>query len=622
VGLALSFAGDTLLEALGVHDYLEKKFSFMPDEYTDVARAVRSLVNDYLVVAGGVELAARDDESLKAVGAKDPDAARKALARAVEAKRPLLADKERDVMGAFSNAYAEAKTGHAGLEELDSLRDQFLTAYHAVHQGGDAANEPIHYYAGGPGEESEEPVGADIPTGSTYGQPVSKKELKEFFEGIDATLSIDGMSEQEVAAMPQWSKLDEAIHELEGLLYVPGSPVDWKAVNETESHVTLMLHNAHYRLAPKDAGFRHEPLASSGAATAAYKKELQERESKFDVLHQRLLDAAAGIELAIPPPPGMETQVPGQGEGGAPPAPPVGADIPTGSGVPAPQYGDVDAAPVATEVLQQAKASLERFDATLDAMPPLPYGAKPDEINKDATMAANYGRSIEGDAAFKDALFKLKAVQGAMVLLGERAQRVAGQDRALTADVGDLRTKVRAAIKRRLFKGYRFPDEVDTLVTKTKEVQAKSAAVKLGEAPSTKPLTPSEEAAAAESKDTASLGTISNRLQKIPNFHVGGPSTVVTGVSRVVGSVVTGNIEPDENVLVGVIESDPIPIARDNQLKIPSAKVLPLNPAAIARLGPGVTSVPIYNLEPITTEDLDLADSSPETPETSETPSP
>jgi glyoxylase-like metal-dependent hydrolase (beta-lactamase superfamily II) len=75
-GLAVMLLGDSVLEWLGVHDWLAKKFAFMPDEVIEVQTDLDKLIGKYNVIVGAIELAALKDESLKELGADDPAALR------------------------------------------------------------------------------------------------------------------------------------------------------------------------------------------------------------------------------------------------------------------------------------------------------------------------------------------------------------------------------------------------------------------------------------------------------------------------------------------------------------------------------------------------------------------
>lgn len=97
--------------------------------------------------------------------------------------------------------------------------------------------------------------------------------------------------------MPQWSRLDEALGELEALLR--GASPDAKDVREKQAEVLQMLRNARYRVDPAAAGLRSQPLLPDQApGRAAYMEKLGAAEARLARAQAALLPGVPAAAFA------------------------------------------------------------------------------------------------------------------------------------------------------------------------------------------------------------------------------------------------------------------------------------------------------------------------------------
>ena len=260
-GFGLQFAVDPFLEWVGLYDWLERKYDFLPDDVARSRQEIKKLMKEYTVLIGLLELADRPtpNEPLKTK-----------IAEEVHDYREKVTAKERDLLKAFGGGYDEAKTAWAGLPELDIMREQFVQLQFRAH------------------------------TGDTEHVAESRKQILESMQSTEAKLSLDAMSAEEIRKMEQWDMIDSRI----GVLRMIGSwlnrkprSVDWAKIRKHESELTQMMDNARYRLDPTVGGLRHSPLLTPGSeARAAYEQQLSIREASVARMHELLL----GVERSDP----------------------------------------------------------------------------------------------------------------------------------------------------------------------------------------------------------------------------------------------------------------------------------------------------------------------------------
>jgi hypothetical protein len=469
-GFAIMFVGDPILEALGAHDWLAKKFSFMPDENIEVEQDLQKLLKDYSVIIGAMELAARSDPKLAEVGVKDPTALRTAARKAIDDRRGDVQFKEREILHEIEAAYARARSGYAGMREIDVLRRRFLDLYIQAHQGDTAVDaEPnVKVFKGELGNIYE------------YGV-VTRKEIEKTFARTEKQLAKDTMSEADVDAMEQWTKLDKKMSDLKDEVYGEDSiGIDWMKISEIEHEIGLMLKNAHYRLDPRAQGdLRTEPMFSPGtAARRKYEIKLTVRETMLEELHRFTIGRATGSESG--------------------PFDKIGG----GRYEPKPDYSKAGKLPVAGSVVKVAADGVFAYEQVLITMPALPNGITADQIYESAAGALRYQSGVQEDGEYKEALYKLRAAESAAAALVDRAGQVVAE--GASPEEKKQLDKARADLKKlsqtRRNDGYLYiTDELPALIPKITAATAKRVAGLMGEAGSVTPLSENE-AAAAKSK--------------------------------------------------------------------------------------------------------------------------
>ena len=577
-GLAVMFLGDPLLEWLGVHDWLAKKFAFMPDEYIEVQTELDSLIRSYRQVVGAIELGAITDATLKKLGAKDAEAVHSAAMKVVESRRVQLSQSEREILAKFTDAYARARKGYAGLKELDDLRYQFLTLYNRAHQDDEHVEG-----AGSIGIESE-----------TYGgySPVTRTEVADAFADVEKDFTTGSISVLEVAGMEQWTRMDDEIESLVGELYHSDyEDIDWMKVSEYEHNLDLMIANARYRLEPKKQG-RNRATAMFAPGTpeyGAYAQLLAARENKLDVLRERQLRMAMHSH--------PDTGKIRSGEvtcdsSGCMQGPDVYHEPEWGAGSSGPDT-EKQLALLETIVLWYINAVIE--------MEPLPGNLTVEDLYSSKEKLAEYRTAIKDDGDYMAALFALRGSRSSTAAALDRAHRLL-DSRDLTAVQKQRLKKAdadwRSAEEDRLVEhGYLFFEEIDPLARKMVATAPPSLARALGEAENTDQLSDEQrEALKTPELSQYKLSTLSDRVTQLGLTLPANPGDYVPRVYRL-------NVAP--TVLVAREWENFEEYIGEESAGETKWSVTPLNSAAIAYYGSGDNQlVGSWGLAPVTRASL------------------
>jgi hypothetical protein len=568
-GLAVMFLGPKLLEWLGVHDWLAKKFDFRPDEYIDLENDLRKLITEYSLIVGAQELRDRSDTSLKALNQSsyvggDPELSeyyprdvRQAAAEFVESHRTSLQDNERKILKEFSAAYSRAKEGYSQLREIDDLRAQFTDLYLAAHRNDPAIRGPSTWGA----NINEQGQTIDRPLGV-----VTIKEVEQRFAADEGLLTQDDLPADRVPAMEQWSKMDSWIGKLEGYLYqTDPADIDWMKVKEAERNLSVMVSNARYRLKPQSAERRTPIIAPDSPARRPYEQLLAERENKLDQLRQRTVDVAIGRAVPTVLIEGYTAET----EVGGVDIPPVYAR---------PEYGDLTASRSLDAQLTAAQQTVEAYRAQIAHMPALPGGIAVEKLSSDLDTVQKYQDEAVHDGPFKSALFALQASSIAVSAVLTRVRQAAEKQTGASGDdsrVAALAESVRVAEQDRKVAGYLFLEELPGLQARITSARAARLGAVFGDTQGEQ-LTERERAAAAtEELRGFHLGTITDRLVELGITLPDDPRMPIPAVFRLAAAPSV------------VVAADPSSLDSDRDVAggEPMLHVVPVNPAAIAYYG-------------------------------------
>lgn len=497
-GLGVMFLGDPVLEALGLHEWLAKKFAFLPDENIETETALNDLIKEYAIIIGGLELAQRDPEEFKDLGAQDPEALKKQAGELADDRRKLLARPvveaatfERSILFQFHEAYDRAAKGYAGLRELDELRARFLTLWLLAHKN-DPYLDPANRDQGDP-------------------MPTTKDDITAAFANDEKKLAPDSIADEDVPRMEQWSKMNDVIADLEEILYhTDYEDVDWMKASEYQKDVQLMLSNAHYRLDPKAQGSnRATPMFSKDTpARQTYENLLKMFENKFEVLRLRSIAVANNA-------------------------------VSTGGDDNKPDYSNMLEPPTVDGELSNAESAVLSYNWQVGNVGELPGGLTPEQLYRDPKNVDLYKKAMDEEYSdYKVNLFALRASRTATSGIIRRMQQVSS-GQALSKLQQERQGKVLEDFKRaeqeRKTSGYLLWEELPQLRGAIVDAKAKPIAAALGEKPELKQLTDAEKAALAtdELKD-AGLSSITDRVKELGIELPEDPNEPVMGLKKLI----------------------------------------------------------------------------------------
>jgi hypothetical protein len=468
IGIAIVFGIDPMLRALGVYDFLERSFGFMPANVTDVYISLRDDIEQYRATVGLLQLAQRDVDELRAMGAEQPQELRDAAQASVAAYRAEALEERDGILEEFEEAYEEARTSYAGLPELDQLRHQFQLLQYAAD-----------------------------PEGSSW------LESRRAFEVVEQTMNLDEMSEEDIVGMDQWDELDSKLDDLSSELDDDYDDIDWDDVIEIQGELGLMFSNARYRLDPSSSGgLRSAPLFTEGSpARAIYERELAARDVTLAGLSEQMATHASEWDASRGQPTGPD---------GLPARPDLAG------------RGLVDRA-TPTDPTAQLTRVTDQYERLLSLQPPLPEGLTVERMYEDFLAAGvEYQHFVRRDGDFQDALQRLEAVERMMLDERDRAMRDSagaggGDQIALTT----LSLRVDALIAARRYTwGYLFPREAEWL-TVGRRPDSTDVSEELAAVAGPRPLSVEEAVALTEAHDElgdAHLHGVDNPLDLRPDL--------------------------------------------------------------------------------------------------------
>jgi hypothetical protein len=608
-GFLLSFAGPAIMDALGVADWLERRYGFNPSDVIQVYQTLRKLVQEYGVVAGAITLGDRNAQGMSDLQVKDPVTFRAQAAEAAREARLKAIPLEHDILNEFQRAYEDAKTNYAGLKELDEYREQFLTLHHQANPG----NEEVTAWQAKYGAERDklkeaarqdpdpcEGKNCIPPSGKLElaeignPEPRGRKGIEEVFKGIEAKMSIDGMSEDAIRDMPQWKKLNSKLDDLSEAIGKAGEATeetDVEKLHKEDREAEAMISNARYRLDPAhQGGLRTTALLSANApGRALYEQLLSEKEKRLSDLRYtytvRTL-AARGIPLDVTPL----------------------------SGGPAPSPAE--------QLLTQIEGTMGRYEARLTmSAPPKELGVG---LFTNSDNAAKYEQYLKEHPGYTMDLVRFEILEGMIDGLIEQAWRPL-RAKGAQADAEEVKRLNAIAEKRRALHkkrydelGIVFRSELPGLTRGVKSYEASELAPLLGEKPGTKLLSREEITALKSSQleDQGVVGPITNRLMALPALGTTDAAGHLRNIYRFVGGmmyweggwikVAEGDtIRPEQNVIVGVIGPGEVNQPSLDTPGRPTTRIIPINQAAVVAFrGEKTKDVFPSDLQPITKEEL------------------
>jgi hypothetical protein len=555
-GLGIMFLVDPILEAFGVYEWLERKFSFMPDEVVEVTQELNKLLDDYRVIIGALQIAERDAERLKEVGAADPAGAKRAAWEVVSSYRSKAKDKEAHVLVTFLRGYEVAKTSYGGLPGLDQYRAEFLKLMLKAH-GAEAPKQKTE-------EQLTDATKAVIlQSFGLVGEQAglsSREKAEAVFHTIEQGMTLQRMTPEAISKMGQWSKMDDWMNKIaKEILLKDAGNIDWKWVAEKVGELDQMFSNARYRLNPADLGAeRVTPLLPENSpGRLVYERELMERERRFLHLRGLLAEASAGLQR-----------------------PTAGSNVEVLRARMAPWISVIGAQPGASvtldAALQSAEAAVKAYRDALDKQPKLGSDLTAEGVASHSWEAGTaYPYFVNHNDDYKAGLFRMKTLELAMRTSLGQAQSIRRATATVSAEqderLGNVLTGARKVIEeRKEVKGFLFLDEAQEKTADIRMKENLEVAALLGQRKEIRPLSPEEQQAAGKGAlEPHRLTTITNRLAQVSQLRFPSPEEIkagktrVEGISKVVGTygetdlliLSLGGQEASEsdNVLVGFV---------------------------------------------------------------------
>lgn len=223
LGLAITFAGDEVLELLG----LKHK-----DYIAELAKDIEPALDEYKAIIGVKQLAARSDDELAALGVEDPVTFK---VRATESLRDHLEEarsKERDITKLFEKAYDDARTSAKSLEFLDAKAAEFLRL------------------------RGEAMLGLPDP---------GRAGLEARWRAMDTHVALDASRGDDPWDMDQWGDINDKLDKIDELIH-PFDEADRGKIVHEMTEVDEMLENARYRVdSASRGGMRPDPILEKGS---------------------------------------------------------------------------------------------------------------------------------------------------------------------------------------------------------------------------------------------------------------------------------------------------------------------------------------------------------------------
>jgi len=599
-GLIITFAARPILEALGVHEWLERKYGFNPSDVIQVYQTLRKLVDEYSIIVGSILLADRTASGLEDLSVSDPTALREQARIAARDHRIAAIPLERRILGEFKTAYDDAKGNYAGLKVLDQYREQFITlqrqanphdeeiaAWHEVYdpqraklkqqtaQGQELSNKMPSGFGVAPStfQAVEEMTNLEP-------QPTGKLVEKTFAE-IESGMTLDQMSADEIRNMHQWDRLREAISSLVAEVDKGASGLDNDEIRKKDKEARLMIENARYRLDPRSQGeFRSKGLFSPNSpAKAVYEEVLEKYERSLALAHERYIETA--MKLCGAP---LLAQSLGETQLGA-------------------EYRLVTNKLSAESMIRMVEVAVTRYKATVESMMAPPESLVLALFTNSAD-AQTYEQFVNANPYYAGELKRVEMVDATINGLIDQAWSIARPDPAVKEESAEIKRLKEAVAKKRQAdevrfhkRGIIFASELRGLAAQVKEAEIAELAPLLGEKPGTQQLN-QEEIAAIQSDQMESIREgmvppISNRLRQIPALRRIDANGTLTNIHQLYGPIKIGSggkwietakfkyVKNEDNVVVGAIGPGENWEATTDYPERPTVRVIPLNDAAM-----------------------------------------
>ncbi len=440
-GAAIMFLADPILEALGVYDWLERTFSFLPSEVTGTKQKLKKLMEEYRVIIGLLDFLERQSDELDKVGVEDTKLFLKTAKRFTDVYRVRARNKEFQVLASFKEAYEEARTSYAGLQELDTWRAEFLRLQHRINPSGQGVSAwlserekirnllrnqftifPIPFPVGSiPVLPRAFPIPSEwVDELEDWLFPPDKRTIREASESIfgytERSIKLENMSPKKIREMGQWKKLDEYLYELQRLLEEDELDVD--EIEEADGKLSRMLSNARYRIDPRSVGAHR--LASlikpESDAGRIYNELLRSRERRYAALQVKVLNSFVTREKVLPY---NAKRIRYQPEIG----------MRYGRFIVIPRFTGV---PVGAEVdpyvpIIRVSSALSIYKELIKAQPPLPQELSPQQAHRSSVAIGRLYRDyVKEHSVYELGLSKIERAEKALKTIIREARIVVG----------------------------------------------------------------------------------------------------------------------------------------------------------------------------------------------------
>jgi hypothetical protein len=597
-GFLIAFVGRPILEALGVHEWLERKYGFNPSDVIQVYQTLRKLVDKYSIIAGSIMLADRTAAGLEDLSVSDPSALREQARVTARDHRIAAIPLEREILGEFKTAYDDAKGNYAGLKVLDQYREQFITLQRQANPHGEEIAAWQEVYGAeraqlkqqdaeaqkdeSPGQKRFNPATplAVAEQANPEPQPTAKL-IEKTFADIESGMNLDAMSADDIREMPQWDRLRKALSSLLEEVSKGSSELDNEEIRKKEKEARLMIENARYRLDPRAQGeFRSKGLFSpNSAAKAVYEEELGENERVLALANERYIETA--MKLCGAP---LLAQSVGETQISA-------------------ENRLVTNRLSAESIIGMVEVAIMRYKATVESMMAPPESLIVTLFTNSAD-AQTYEQFINDHPYYGAELKRVEMVDSTIDALIDQAWSIARPDPAVKEESDEVKRLKTAVAKKKQAnevrfhkRGIIFSSELKGLTAQVKEAEITELAALLGEKPGTEQLN-QEEIAAIQSDQMESIREgmvppISNRLHQIPALRRRDANGNLTNIYQLYGPIIVGSggkwietqkhkyIGNDDNVVVGAIGEGESWEATVDYPERPTVRVIPLNDAAV-----------------------------------------
>jgi hypothetical protein len=579
VGFLLTMAGPTILEALGVHDWLERRLEFDPGSVTEVKQTLRKLMVKYSEITGAIRLEKRArDAADHSVVSNRADLIAQAD-QSIDRYRFDAVGLEEDILDAFADGYDEASTSYAGLKELDDYRAQFLTnRFNAGMEGYSGTRS--HWY------------------GDSERTAQTRLEVEQRFDEFEHSLRLNDLSPDEILEMPQWNALDDGEDKLRDLINDTSSSDYHEDVRKQDVKVKAMIDNARYRLDPTSQGDeRTEAMLDQGSPSrAAYEAEMTKREVIFSQLHNDYIQRTRVI---------------------------CGFNA---SAAPASASADPEVRNCTLQVegvlsMAEASARMFRLMAETEIAPPRDIA---DAMFRSAEDGERYRQYVKADDGYARELQRLETTEGMILAEITQAKRILAPvaGKADAQEYVDRAEKAAGLMKEaygiRFYKrGIVYVSELDGLRLQVKADEVKNMTALFEKPGRSTPLSPEELGVLNDDSHYGAPGEkvvppIATRLSVIPKLTEINPDGTMASIFRLIGKEIFMDVRAD---FTGVAQFDVPPSKRaivgaaaryQVESDVTYVRVLPLNDDAIEAFG-GYTdayAVISTSLVPVTGDEL------------------